>query len=336
LKINDRTQFAESLYNLAEGRRAEALDKLINIVMNQSELIELYVVIGSLFRRENDLLKAVQLHESVLNRPNVDRNTQVTVYKELYRDFKKAGNTEKALEYLEKYLGAKSDNSALIELAHLQRAMGRYEAAIKFYKKHQKAMGTDNSIFIAQCMLDMADDAQGQPFEMKQLKNAVKTAPGSPLVRFRYIEALEKETKKSKYYDELRAIVREDMVSSKTEMKYLESAFFGLGQINELIEMVMRKVTSGSDNPFFTIFSSEQFEKKGDMEKSIKILEDYVSEFGAVYHVIERYAELKNDEVMKKLLQKLTPYRCTGCGHTPFDHYHVCPSCGCPDCITYL
>jgi uncharacterized protein YutE (UPF0331/DUF86 family) len=68
--------------------------------------------------------------------------------------------------------------------------------------------------------------------------------------------------------------------------------------------------------------------KADDPRKSIKILKDYINNFGYKNIIVKKYAELQNEEVLLSLYNNKDNYICGVCNKTYKEFSEECYNCG--------
>src|SRR3546814_16101164 len=75
-----------------------AIDAFIEVAKLDPETIELHFALGSLFRRRGETERAIRMHRSLLERPDLADEQRVQALYELGQDFLKAGLLDRAEE----------------------------------------------------------------------------------------------------------------------------------------------------------------------------------------------------------------------------------------------
>lgn len=123
-----RFDFASSLDTKA------AIDELSHVVRNNSEVVEIYLALGSLYRAQGEIERAIQIRNNIIVRPGLAPEFRARAYYELGRDFRRGGfldRAENALRQAER-LGGRTA-SLLLERARLAAQGNDYTQAAKLY-----------------------------------------------------------------------------------------------------------------------------------------------------------------------------------------------------------
>jgi lipopolysaccharide biosynthesis regulator YciM len=76
------------LLNEQPDKAIEAFNEVVKV---NPETVELHFALGSLFRRQGELDRAIRLHQSLLERPDLGEDKRVTALYELGQDYQRAG-----------------------------------------------------------------------------------------------------------------------------------------------------------------------------------------------------------------------------------------------------
>ena len=73
-----------------------AIEELSQVVKNDPEAVEIYLALGSLYRSQGEIERAIQIRNSLIVRPGLDREFKARAWFELGRDFRRAGFLDRA------------------------------------------------------------------------------------------------------------------------------------------------------------------------------------------------------------------------------------------------
>jgi lipopolysaccharide biosynthesis regulator YciM len=130
-KNRDRINYATKTYrssssyvlgisNLVAGERDLAIEELARAAKTDTERIELYIILGNLYREKGRLEKAIQIHRTVLHRKDLSPIDKEMAQLSLGLDFLKAGLMERAKEAFQESLTENPDN--IEALMYLQKS----------------------------------------------------------------------------------------------------------------------------------------------------------------------------------------------------------------------
>lgn len=158
-KNRDRINYATRTYrssssyvlgisNLIAGERDLAIEELARAAKTDTDRIELYIILGNLYREKGRLEKAIQIHRTVLHRKDLSPIDKEMTQLSLGLDFLKAGLMERAKEVLGEILQENPDNvQALLYLQKSFEEERDWQEAFEIQKKIMKiSRSSDHSI----------------------------------------------------------------------------------------------------------------------------------------------------------------------------------------------
>ncbi len=111
-----------------------AIDELSQVVRNNSEVVEIYLALGSLYRSQGEIERAIQIRNNLIVRPGLDETFKARAYFELGRDFRRGGFLDRAAVALQKARELGGDRHAILqEEAKLAAQAGDNERATRLY-----------------------------------------------------------------------------------------------------------------------------------------------------------------------------------------------------------
>jgi lipopolysaccharide biosynthesis regulator YciM len=130
-KRRDRINYATKIYrssssyvlgisNLIAGERDLAIEELARAAKTDTERIELYIILGNLYREKGRLEKAIHIHRTVLHRKDLSPIDKEMAQLALGLDFLKAGLMERAKEAFQNIIDENPEN--IEALMYLQKS----------------------------------------------------------------------------------------------------------------------------------------------------------------------------------------------------------------------
>ena len=108
--------YFQGLNYLLNEQPDRAISTFIQALEVNSDTIETHLALGSLLRRRGEVDKAVSVHQNLLARPQLNRETSHYVQLELARDYLLAGLLDRA----EKLLLDLIEENELVGMTHMQ------------------------------------------------------------------------------------------------------------------------------------------------------------------------------------------------------------------------
>lgn len=153
-KNRDRTNYATRTYrssssyvlgisNLIAGERDLAIEELARAAKTDTERIELYIILGNLYREKGRLDKAIHIHRTVLHRKDLSPIDKEMAQLALGLDFLKAGLMERAKEAFQALIDENPDN--IEALMYLQKSCEEEREWQEAYEIRERIMKATRS-----------------------------------------------------------------------------------------------------------------------------------------------------------------------------------------------
>ena len=94
----------------------KAIESFIEVVKVDPQTIDLHFALGSLFRRQGEIDRAIRMHQNLLDRPDLPADKRTIATYELAQDFHRAGLLDRAEELFNKLNGTPYEHSSLAHL----------------------------------------------------------------------------------------------------------------------------------------------------------------------------------------------------------------------------
>ncbi len=134
--ISQSRQLPESYFKglnfLLNQQPDKAIEAFTEAAKADSETVELHFTLGGLFRRRGEVDRAIQLHQSLIDRPDLGQEQRLAAQMELGQDYLKAGLLDRAehlFAELEKTHHAEAARRFLMEIYVQEKEWGKAIAA---------------------------------------------------------------------------------------------------------------------------------------------------------------------------------------------------------------
>jgi lipopolysaccharide assembly protein B len=91
----------------------KAIESFIEVVKVDPQTIDLHFALGSLFRRQGEVERAIRMHQNLLDRPDLPSDRRQSATFELAQDFHRAGLLDRAEELFTKLAGTSFEHPSL-------------------------------------------------------------------------------------------------------------------------------------------------------------------------------------------------------------------------------
>lgn len=154
-----------------------AIEELSQVVKNDPEAVEIYLALGSLYRSQGEIERAIQIRNSLIVRPGLDRQFKARAYFELGRDFRRGGFLDRAEKAFEEARSYGHDPTAIHhEMARLAAERGNYEKAADSYGQLGQPLPQANNL--VRLAMDYFDEGENSKAH-RALRHAIRAYPGA-------------------------------------------------------------------------------------------------------------------------------------------------------------
>lgn len=108
----------------------KAIESFIEVVKVDPQTIDLHFALGSLFRRQGEIDRAIRMHQNLLDRPDLPADKRTMATYELAQDFHRAGLLDRAEELFTKLDGTLFEHSSLSHLISIYETEKDWNKAI--------------------------------------------------------------------------------------------------------------------------------------------------------------------------------------------------------------
>lgn len=278
-----KKQLPESLYTKAlnaiiQGDKKIAIKHLRDVVKQDTSHIDAYLQIGNILREEGNVEGAIKIHRSLTMRPNLSKDIQRQIHKSLAIDYFKLGNIPKSKE--EALIVLKADkknlwvNDFLLQISEAQKD---WKEAAQFSKTVQKINSSKNpeqlSKYIVFEAMDKLKDSNKDEAIML-LKRAIKTSPNLGLP-YKHLGDVYYELNDLKNaIAQWEKYVHIEKSDSHKVFPKIESAFFDLGEFDELEKFYDRIIKQDPNNQLAAMNLANHLYQKGEYENAKSIVDD--------------------------------------------------------------
>jgi len=116
----------------------KAIESFIEVVKVDPQTVDLHFALGSLFRRQGEIDRAIRMHQNLLDRSDLSADKRTTATYELAQDFHRAGLLDRAEELFSKLNGTSFEHSALSHLISIYETEKDWQKAIVATKRMEE------------------------------------------------------------------------------------------------------------------------------------------------------------------------------------------------------
>ena len=333
--------YIEGLNFLLNEEKDKAIDVLVKLSVNEPDSVELQFAVGSLFRSDGEIQRALAVHQGLLDRPdltNVQRNRAVLAVGE---DFFKSGMYDRAEDFLKRVGGGNYAPRALRLLTDLYVNQNEWHRAVKAANQLQFATGRSHSPEIAHFMVEISmqhysDGDDGEAIDW--LHKALKVESTAPRPRVVLGEILKSQ---GRYPEAIHEWDRLELESASFIGLVADALIECHDQLGTKVQCLekFKKLTELS--PSYTLLARTfrmSVELEGQ-EAARDLARNFLQKTSDLGWAIPILDSIKKDVAeasmadMDLLIDMATQYRqdeghlCDSCGFRAHTHYWRCPAC---------
>ena len=275
------TIYMDALNAMLLSDKRKAISLLSNIVKNDSEHINAYLQLGNLLRSE-DADRAIKIHQMLMVRQNLDKQTRTEILKALALDFEKINELSRSKVEAEKILELDKNNlwanSFLLTLAERTED---WDYAEKKAKDLNKIKGFNRTINLSNYTLQKGieylknsdfDEAEGL------LRKLINDDPnfGLPYKYLGDIKHVNRDLVKAvEYWEKYMELSPND---SYVVFDNIETALFDLGRYSEVEKFYRKVLKNNSEDLNAGLRLANVLNEKGENKAAIDLIDSFIDE----------------------------------------------------------
>lgn len=326
----------------------EAIDTFIKALEINSETIETHLALGALLRRRGKVDKAINVHQALLARPNLERDFSNAVRLQLALNYIAAGLLDRSERLLKEVLidGGEAECDALLQLITIYQTEKEWEKAISCcaqllktarFKKAPELLGSAAHFCceLAEQHLQSGQDAQARTeikrafvFERKSIRAMLLLADIEQRAgnyKAANKELLRVRTEKPAFIAQLLAPLASchEALGSNAELEKLLKAMM-LEDSSAEAALMLAEITSAKSGRAAAIELLKEYLECSPCQSGLLALLELQLE-GVDEGIAASLESLLN--IVRQQAQKSFEYRCHHCGFETKSFFWMCPSC---------
>ncbi|CAD7783656.1 MAG: Lipopolysaccharide assembly protein B [Candidatus Methanoperedenaceae archaeon GB37] len=318
-----------------------AIEAFMKAVRLDTETVETYFALASLFRDKGEIERAISIHQSIITRPRLDEAIRLQALYDLALDYKKAGLFDRAIDVFKEVIRRNPQKKeAYLELANVYQVLKDWAAAYTVIQRLDKITGEDHSIVLAHFQteigkkLQMEDKRRAEDAFKKAIKINKKCIDAYLHLGDLYFE--QKNIKKA-------LSIWEEVIKISPEYSFLVYSRLEkiISEIKE--ERVFRKFIQNLEKKrerdiYSALFISKYYLGGKNLEKAEafvnEVLQKAPTSVGARQLLSQIFLEKgevqKAISLLTQISQNLLPqksYQCSQCGYEATKLSWWCPQC---------
>jgi lipopolysaccharide biosynthesis regulator YciM len=268
----------EEAYRLAltalledDGTRAEEV--LAAVLHQDSSQVEVYLVLGALYRRRGEIGRAIRIHQNLLLRSDLAPEHRERALRGLARDFRKGGFLQRAISAYEELRDRRPrDPEALANLARLRADVRDFAAAFDAQRRHAKAARVDGRAAEARLWLEQSEAlvAEGRGSEARRaLAKGLRCDPTLAPAWEKLAELEAERGKPKKALAAWRKALALDRRAGARIYPRLEAAWAALGRPREFERTLRDTLAERPDDVEARLALVRMFAVRGEVEAAL-------------------------------------------------------------------
>jgi lipopolysaccharide biosynthesis regulator YciM len=338
-----RTSYYKSLNYILSNEHDKAIEEFTRMVDLDSETVEVYLGLGSLFRSKGEVGRAIRIHQSIIVRPSLDKKIKVQAYFDLGLDYQKAGLFDSAIDTFKTVIQLDPRHPAAYR--HLEKIYEderSWDKAFEVQKQIQKLTKSKDTTVLAHLQTEMGKTLQERGKKDEAIRVYRKAIQIDPRCVDAYLHLGDLYHEAGKFQ---KAIDLWEGVSARTPQyafltyKRLEAAYYELGRYEEMEQTYERNVVRNPGDIQSRLVLGGHYFRKGDLEGAVR---EYQEVLKLCPNCVEAHQKLGevflaqgNTDAVQQELQHLVEifstkylfYHCGECGYESKNILWRCPQC---------
>jgi lipopolysaccharide biosynthesis regulator YciM len=342
-KATPVTPYAEGLRAMLDGDNAKAIQKLRDVVAEDTSNVDAYLRLGTLFAQTTDIARAIKIHKSLTFRADLTMVQKVEIYRALAMDYLKISDAQRALEAIEQILSlSKKDHWALERKSQLLIAQqdwaGAFEAAHKLAYQDGKVPSRFLAVLKVQEGIKLCRTKKERDGRI-QFRDAIKFDNTLIAPYLYWGDSYIREERTEDAVRIWRRLLSVNPARAHLVFDRLESHLFDLGRFSEIEQIYRALIRSYPQNVHAYAALARFLEKRGDRSDAVAVLQDglhhnpeslwlrrllvqFYGDVNDMGHVMELARDL-----LGRVMKAQYEFTCTNCGHVATEPLWLCPQC---------
>ena len=318
-----------------------AIEAFMKAVSLDTETVETYFALASLFRDKGEIERAIGIHQSIITRPHLDETIRLQALYDLALDYKKAGLFDRAIDIFKEVIRRNPQKKeAYLELANVYQVLKDWDSAYAVIHRLDKITGKDHSIMLAHFQTEI-----GKKLQMEDKRRAEDAFKKAIKINKKCIDAYlhlgdlylkQKNVKKA-------LGVWEEVIKISPEYSFLVYSRLGkiISEIKE--ERAFKKFIQTLEKKrerdlYSSLFIVKYYLGEKNLEKAEAFVNEVLQKVPASVVArqllsqifLEKGETLKAINLLVEISQNLLPqkiYQCSQCGYEASKLSWWCPQC---------
>jgi lipopolysaccharide biosynthesis regulator YciM len=338
-----RSNYFRGLNYLLNEQPDKAIEVFLHIAEVDSDTVETHMALGNLFRRRGEVDRAIRVHQNLVARPNLSAEQKTQALLELGEDYMRAGLLDRAETLFTDLVGIDARApSALRHLISIYQQERDWRKAIDHARRLEQSTGESQARLIAQYFCELAEHARSR----KDVDGASRHLAEAFACEPNCVRGLVISARMAMDAGDLAAAARAFELVVEQDVDFVPEILVPVLGCYEQLEQPQRaraflqQISDRYEGISPVIALARIIERESGERAAAEFLAEQLRSRPSVRgltHLIELTRKVADgdergrlgilDELVRKLLEGKSVYRCTRCGFGARAHHWQCPSC---------
>ncbi len=320
----------------------KAIESFIEVVKVDPQTIDLHFALGSLFRRQGEIDRAIRMHQNLLDRPDLPADKRTMATYELAQDFHRAGLLDRAEELFTRLDGSSYEHAALGHLISIYETEKDWNKAIAATRRMEGLAKQPYFKEIAQYHCELAQAALLQSDTANtdsQLEAAFAAYRGCTRATLLSGDACAQQSRPADAIAMWQKIESQNPAFLSLAADRIADAYRRLGQTEQGVRVLRNYQNQYPSLDLLNALFTLTLERDGP-EAAAALIKDELARNPTLLgldrlleaQLLAAPAERRHDlELVKALvaqhIKRLGMYKCDHCGFRAKQYYWRCPGC---------
>lgn len=332
--------YFQGLNFLLNEQPDKAIDAFLEVAKVDSQTVELYFALGNLFRRRGETERAIRMHQSLLDLPEIEESIRLHALLELGQDFLKAGLLDRAEEIFNKLLGTSYELEAKRNLLEIYQLGKEWQKAVDIARELPE-IASQREVAEYYCELAAGEIMRSSPETARRYLD-VAVQENRKCVRASILQGdlLVQEGKHQEAIAIWQGIEQQDPTYLALVAQRLLEAYRRLSRLPEGVALLGAYLERYPSLDMLDVVYQLVLESEGN-EAAYRMVRTELQRNPTLLGLEKLMSarlplasnEVRGDvELAKTIVQgytrRLSRYRCNSCGFKARQFYWRCPACG--------
>ncbi len=332
--------YFQGLNFLLNEQPDKAIDSFLEVAKVDSQTVELHFALGNLFRRRGETERAIRMHQSLIERDDLDEHVRLHALLELGQDYLKAGLLDRAEEMFNKLVASSYAEEAKRNLLEIYQVEKEWLKAIEIARElpdvasHREIAEYYCELAATELMRSRSDEAQGYLEQaMQHNRKCVRASllqGDLQLQAGRAEEAIEAWQRIEQQDPAYLALVAQRLLEAYRRLERRDEGMALLrGYLEryaslDLLDVVYQLVLESEGNEAAYRMVRDELQRNPTLLGLEKLMS---ARLPLAAPEIQPDVELAKS-IVAGYTRRLSRYRCDNCGFKARQFYWRCPACG--------